>query len=150
MLVRALVGDVAVLEEAERRRILEVRADGVAFRHELARRALLRSVPRTRQVGLHQNVLGLLLEQEQPDLSRVVHHAVAAGDVDTVLRCGQEAARQAARAGSHRQALAHYEQVVKHLAPLPPEVQARVLVDYSWELYVAQRWGDAMRPGAAR
>jgi DNA-binding CsgD family transcriptional regulator/tetratricopeptide (TPR) repeat protein len=143
----ALVGDVAVLEEAEQRRILEVRADGVSFRHELARRALLRSIPRTRQVALHENVLKLLLEEEHPDLSRVMHHAVAAGDVTTVLSSGREAARQAARAGSHRQSLAHYEQVVKHLPALAPEVQASVLIDYSWELYVAQRWGDAVQAG---
>jgi ATP/maltotriose-dependent transcriptional regulator MalT len=147
LLLRALVGDIAVLEEAERRRIVEVRPAGVAFRHELSRRALLRSVPRSRQVALHRNVLELLLKDERPDLSRVVHHAVAAGDVDTVLSRGQEAARQAARAGSHRQALAHFEQVVMHLAVLPPDLQARVLVDYSWELYVAQRWNDAIKAG---
>ena len=148
LLVWALVGDVGVLEEAERRRILEVRADGVAFRHELARRALLRSVPRTRQVALHENVLGLLLEEDHPDLSRVVHHAVAAGDVDTVLSRGQEAARQAARAGSHRQALG----ALRAGRPAPcrcwhRRTQARVLVDYSWELYVAQRWADSMQAG---
>ena len=143
-MVRALVGDVEVLEVAEQRRVLEVRADGVAFRHELARLALLRSIPRTRQAGLHQNVLDVLLSHDRPDLSRVVHHAVAAGDVDTVLSKGQEAARQAARAGSHRQALAHYEQVVMHLSLLTPPEQARVLVDYSWELYVAQRWNDSV------
>jgi DNA-binding CsgD family transcriptional regulator/tetratricopeptide (TPR) repeat protein len=143
-MVRALVGDVEALEVAEQRRVLEVRADGVAFRHELARLALLRSIPRTRQAGLNQNVLELLLAQDRPDLSRVVHHAVAAGDVDTVLSKGQEAARQAARAGSHRQALAHYEQVVAHLSLLAPPQQARVLVDYSWELYVAQRWNDSV------
>ena len=143
-MVRALVGDVEVLEVAEQRRVLEVRADGVAFRHELARLALLRSIPRTRQAGLHQNVLDVLLSHDRPDLSRVVHHAVAAGDVDTVLSKGQEAARQAARAGSHRQALAHYEQVAMHLSLLTPPEQARVLVDYSWELYVAQRWNDSV------
>lgn len=148
LLVWALVGDdVGVLEEAERRRILEVRADGVAFRHELARRALLSSIPRTRQVALHENVLRFLLKEQHPDLSRVVHHAVAAGDVATVLSSGREAARQAARAGSHRQSLAHYEQVVEHLAALAPEIQASVLVDYSWELYVAQRWSDAVQVG---
>ena len=143
-MVRALVGDVEVLEVAEQRRVLEVRADGVAFRHELARLALLRSIPRTRQAGLHQRVLQVLLSHARPDLSRVVHHAVAAGDVDTVLSKGQEAARQAARAGSHRQALAHYEHVVMHLSLLTPPEQARVLVDYGWELYVAQRWNDSV------
>ena len=117
MLARALVGDVGVLEEAERRQILEVR--------RRRRRPSVTSWPAGRccaasrgpgRSALHQNVLAQLLEEERPDLSRVVHHAVAAGDVDTVLSRGQEAARQAARAGSHRQALAHYEQVVPHLA----------------------------------
>jgi ATP/maltotriose-dependent transcriptional regulator MalT len=144
---RTLIGDVGVLEEAERRRILDVQNDGVAFRHELARRALLRSIPLTRQVALHENVLLLLLKEDNPDLSRVMHHAVAAGDVNIVLSSGQEAARKAARAGSHRQALAHWEQVVQHLDALAPEAQARVLVDYSWELYVAQRWDDAVQAG---
>jgi ATP/maltotriose-dependent transcriptional regulator MalT len=143
-LLWALLGDVGVLEEAERRRILEVRADGVLFRHELARRALLRSIPRTRQVALHENVLQFLLKEETTDLSRVVHHAVAAGDVETLLSYGREAAKQAERAGSHRQSLAHYEQVVKHASALAPELRTRVLVDYSWELYVAQRWNDAV------
>jgi ATP/maltotriose-dependent transcriptional regulator MalT len=155
LLVSALVGDVAVLEEAERRRILDVRADGVAFRHELARRALLRSIPRTRQAALHENVLKFLLKEQHPDLSRVVHHAVAAGDVATVLSSGREAARQAARAGSHRQALAHYEQVVRHLPALAPDVQASVLVDYSWELYglralsLCERLGDRVAQAGA-
>jgi ATP/maltotriose-dependent transcriptional regulator MalT len=146
-LVFALFGDAGVLEQAERRGIIEVRAEGIAFRHELARRALLRSVPRTRAAALHQRVLHLLLEQDRPDLSRLVHHAVAAGDVQAVLRFGPDAARQAANAGSHRQALAHYEQVATYLDQLPPETRGRLLVDYSWELYVAQRWVDAVTAG---
>ena len=31
-----------------------------------------------------------------------------------------------------------------HLTTMPPRDQARVLVDYAWELYVAQRWDDAV------
>ena len=79
-----------------------------------------------------------------------MHHAVAAGDDRhrPQPRAGGGPAGRAA--GSHRQALAHYEQVVPHLALLPPEDQARVLVDYAWELYVAQRWNDSVRPAAGR
>ena len=65
-----------------------------------------------------------------------MHHAVAAGDVDTVLSRGQEAARQAAQAGSHRQALAHYEQVVPHLALLSIAVCAT-----AWRDRIVP-WGD--------
>ena len=44
-LARRLVGDIGELGEAERHGILEVRARAVAFRHELARRAVEDSLP---------------------------------------------------------------------------------------------------------
>ena len=34
-----------------------------------------------------------------------------------------------------------------YLDQLPPETRGRLLVDYSWELYVAQRWVDAVGAG---
>ena len=48
------------------------------------------------------------------DRGRLLHHAAQAGDVETLLAEGPAAAREAARAGSHRQALAHFEAVVPH------------------------------------
>ena len=44
-LARAVLGELTGLAEAERRGILEVRADAVSFRHELARHAVMQSVP---------------------------------------------------------------------------------------------------------
>ena len=45
-LAESLLGDdLGSLDEAEERGVVEVRADGIAFRHELARRAVQRSVP---------------------------------------------------------------------------------------------------------
>ena len=143
-LMNALVPSVEILAEAERRRLIEVRVDGVAFRHELARRAIVRSVPSTRRAILHRPVLRHLLAGTRPDLSRVMHHAVSAGAISVILSHGPEAARQASHAGSHRQALAHYEQVAPHLQQLNPRDRARLLVDYAWELYAAQRWLDAV------
>jgi hypothetical protein len=143
-LMNALVPNVEILAEAERRRLIRIQVDGVAFRHELARRAIVRSVPRTRRATLHRPVLHHLLARASPDLSRVMHHAVSAGAIPVILSHGPEAARQASRAGSHRQALAHYEQVTPHLEQLNPRDRARFLVDYAWELYAAQRWLDAV------
>ena len=143
-LMHALVPSIESLAEAERRRLIDVRVDGVAFRHELARRAIVRSVPSTRRAALHRPVLRHLLAGATPDLSRVMHHAVSAGAIPVILSHGPEAARQASRAGSHRQALAHYEQLAPHLQLLDPPDRARVLVDYAWELYAAQRWMDAV------
>jgi tetratricopeptide (TPR) repeat protein len=143
-LVSALLDGFGRLAEAEQRGILEMRADGLAFRHELARQALERTLPAGRRIELNRAVRGALLARDDVDLSRVVHHAVAAGDVDTILAHGPAAAREAAQAGSHRQALAHYEHVVAHLDGLPDHAKARVLVDYAWQLYAAQRWSEAV------
>ena len=44
-----LIGDVAPIADAERAGVLEVGTDAVAFRHELARRAVAASLPVSRQ-----------------------------------------------------------------------------------------------------
>jgi DNA-binding CsgD family transcriptional regulator/tetratricopeptide (TPR) repeat protein len=129
--------------------VIEDRPDGLGFRHELARRAIESSLPVTRVRLLNQAVVAALRMQERPERARLMHHAVAAGDVDTVLAVGPQAAREAARAGAHRQALAHLEAVVPYAARLAPAEQAAVLDDYGWELYSAARFRDAVRAGSA-
>ena len=49
-----------------------------------------------------------------PDLARLVHHAAAADDGATVCRYAPLAGREAAAAGSHRQALAHFSAALRH------------------------------------
>ena len=76
-----LGGSLDVLDEAERAGVIRISADGLAFRHELARRALAARLPRIRLGLLNQAVVRALLAAPVPDLDRVVHHAVEAGDV---------------------------------------------------------------------
>jgi DNA-binding CsgD family transcriptional regulator/tetratricopeptide (TPR) repeat protein len=139
--------DADVLAEAELAGLVEVRAEGLGFRHELARRAIEDSLPVIRRRTLNQNVVEALRAQPRPERARVVHHAVEAGDVESLLAVGPSAAREAARAGSHRQALAHFESVVPYLDRLAPRDQADVLDDYGWELYNAHRFREAVDAG---
>ena len=67
----------------------------------------------------------------------------------TLLAEGPAAAREAARAGSHRQALAHYEAVIEHAALLDERARADVFHAYGWELYNAARFVDAVQAGRA-
>ena len=83
-------------------------------------------------------------ERGRPDRGRLLHHAAEAGDVDTLLAEGPAAAREAARAGSHRQALAHFEAIVPHAARLEPRECAALLDDYGWELYNAHQFRAAV------
>ncbi len=144
-LAETLLGDgLDALAEAEERGILEVRTDGLAFRHELARRVVEHALPRLRRRGLHRAVLAALLAQPAPDLARLVHHATQGDDADTVARIAPRAAREAAAAGSHRQALAHFAAALRHADRLDDAERARVVDDHAWELHNAHRFAEAV------
>jgi DNA-binding CsgD family transcriptional regulator/tetratricopeptide (TPR) repeat protein len=136
------------LADAEAVGLLEVRGTAVAFRHELARRAVGDSLPTLRRREANAAVVRALSAARPLDRARVVHHAVAAGDGETIVRYAPEAAREAAKAGSHRQALTLLEAVQPYLDRLEAIDRARLLDDYAWELYNAHRFEAAV--GAAR
>ena len=138
------LGALEPLAEAEMAGLIELREDGLGFRHELARRAIEQSLPEIRRRLLNQRVVAALRERGRPDRGRLLHHAAESGDVDTLLAEGPAAAREAARAGSHRQALAHFEAVVPHAARLDARACAALLDDYGWELYNAHQFRAAV------
>ena len=142
-----LDGDLDPLVDAELAGLVVARPEGIAFRHELARRAVEEGLPAIRRQILNQAVVAALRESPEPELARLVHHAVEAGDVATLIAAGPDAAREASRAGSHRQALAHYESLMPHVARLPPAERAAVLDDCGWELYNAHRFREAVEAG---
>ena len=137
------------LAEAQAAGVLEDRADRVAFRHELARRAIEHSLPSIRRRQLNASVVAALRAQARPERARLMHHAVEAHDVETIVAVGPAAAREAAQAGSHRQALAHSESVLPHLDRLGERERAGVLDAYGWELYNAHRFREAVEASRA-
>ena len=87
-LLRTLVDDLAPVAEAEAERagVVEVRGDVVAFRHELARRAVVESLPASTRLERNADVLRALLTRSDCDPFRVLHHAV-----DRRRRCRHQA-----------------------------------------------------------
>jgi DNA-binding CsgD family transcriptional regulator/energy-coupling factor transporter ATP-binding protein EcfA2 len=135
-LVDALVaGGLAALVAAEERGLLTVSPASVGFRHELTRRAVADSVAVARRVALHRRVLQALVGRGDADLSRIVHHAAQAGDSDAIVRHGPAAARDAAAAGAHREAVAHYRLVLGHRERFAPAELAELLEGYAVECY---------------
>ncbi|HZN77559.1 MAG TPA: AAA family ATPase [Micromonosporaceae bacterium] len=135
------------LAEAEEHGIVEARLDGVAFRHELARRAVEYALPAIRRRHLNHAVVVALHGGARVELARLVHHAVGADDAATVAVYAPLAGRQAARAGSHRQALAHFETALRYADALAADERAALVDDYAWELHIAHRFGDAVAAG---
>ena len=133
-LVRTLLDDLAPVAEAERAGVVEVRGDVVAFRHELARRAVVESLPASIRLDLNADVLRALRIGADSDPFRVLHYAVEAGDDDAVVTHGPTAAREATRLGAHRQAAACYAQVLARGNRLPLAERAALGERYAWAL----------------
>ena len=152
-LVDALVpgtvpGRVTALAAAEQAGLLTVSARGISFEHELTRRAIAGSVPSARLMALNQRVLAVLVDRDGRDAAQIVHHAAQAGDVDAIVRYGPPAARDAARAGAHREAVAHFGLVLEHADRFTPDERAGLLEQYAIECYTigaAERAAGAQR-----
>ncbi len=89
--------------------LVQVRGDALAFRHDLARRAVQDSISPARRRELDRRVLTTLERFGSDDPARLAHHARRAGDWEAIRRLAPPAARSAAAAGGHRQALEHWE-----------------------------------------
>ncbi|MEU4558107.1 AAA family ATPase [Actinoplanes sp. NPDC023936] len=144
-LVEAVVpGGLAVLAPAEQRGVLTVTPARVAFRHELMRRAVAAGLTASRRIAANRQVLAALLDHGGADLSRIVHHAAEAGDAGLIVRFAPAAAREAARAGSHREAAAHYRMVLEHRSAFGPDERAGLLEAYAEESYMLGLDGPAV------
>jgi predicted ATPase len=143
-LLDALAPDAADgLDECLAAGTLTATADGIGFRHELARRAVEESLPPHRRRDLHRRALGALAARPA-DLARLAHHADAAGDTAAVLRYAPAAAEQASAAGAHREAAEQYARALRSAAALPPGDRAALLEAGSFEYYLTDRMDDAI------
>ena len=133
-MLRAMLGDLAPLADAERAGILVVREGAVAFRNELARLAVAESLPASIRLDLNARVLEVLLANDGGDPFRVLHHAVEAADDSVVVEYGVKAGREAAHLGAHRQAASCFAQVLARGALVPPARRAAVGEAYAWAL----------------
>ena len=86
------------LEECLEVGVLQTAGNEVAFRHELARRAVEEAIDPLRRAALHARALAVL-RPTTSDSALLAHHAEAAGDAMAVLEHAQDAARKAAALG---------------------------------------------------
>ncbi|HEU4320004.1 MAG TPA: AAA family ATPase [Acidimicrobiia bacterium] len=114
------------------------------FRHELARSAVEYSMPPARRLSMHRRMLGLLAEDQGPDLARLAHHAVQANDVELILEYAPLAAEQAAKQGAHRQAIAFYEAVIDREELQEPGVVADLRVALATEHLIVDQTDVAL------
>jgi tetratricopeptide (TPR) repeat protein len=138
--------DVARLDECLASGMLTDAVGGVAFRHELARIAVEKSLSPSRRLALHRTALAALARPPNgvPDLERLAHHAEAAEDGAAVLRYAPAAAERATDLGAHREAAAQYGRALRFADGLPPRERAELLKLRSQECYLTDQAPEAI------
>jgi DNA-binding CsgD family transcriptional regulator len=135
------------LDECVTRGILVRHGHDFSFRHELARRAVLESIPPGRRRELHLLVLAALSGEDtgiNHDPSRLAHHAAGSGDADAILKYSLLAGSRAAELGAHRESARHYEIALTHSAGMEPTARADLAYRLSYQCYLVDRIADAI------
>jgi DNA-binding CsgD family transcriptional regulator len=117
---------------------------GLVFRHELARLALESTIPAGGEARLHARLLDAIEHIEPRDPAVLTHHAVAAADASRAVRYAQDAAQEAADAGSHTEAAAFLQVALAHLNGGAPGVRARLLTQLAYQQYMTSRLTSAI------
>jgi DNA-binding CsgD family transcriptional regulator len=137
------------IDDCVQRGVLVADADAgtLAFRHELARRALADALPAAHRQARHAQVLAALTRWVAApqqggggaavSLSRLAHHAAAAGDASRLLDLAPRAAAEAAQLGAHRQAALQLGAALRHADAAPSALRAQLFESWSYEAGLA-------------
>lgn len=166
-LIRAVLNaSDAAIEECSQSGMARNPDESLSFRHELSRRAVEDSMTPTQARSIHAQILQALTAHERSDVaeSRLVHHAIRAGDTAAVLEFAPRAAEKSAGVGAHREATAYYRAALNHEDRMPEADRACFLDALAYECFLTGEidkavdartralaiWrslGDAMRAG---
>ena len=137
--------EIDALERCLARGILQRGADdAIAYRHEMARLAVLERLGSVQRQVLHARIVTLLESRVDGDvpLARLVHHAAAAGDAARVLHLAPRAAIEASRLGAHHEAAQQLGLALRYVRQASVEQAAQLYQDWAIETAFALRVDD--------
>ncbi|KRE33538.1 LuxR family transcriptional regulator [Mycobacterium sp. Soil538] len=144
---RLLVGlgvTLPALRALDQAKLIRRDARGVAFRHDLCRRAIASVIPPGAEPGLHRKFIEVLDDAVSRDPAVLTHHALGAGDTALVATAAAEAGRAAARAGAHTQACEFFQIALRHGGLHGDATEAELLEMLAAEYYLTDRLADAI------
>lgn len=136
--------DLPTLRRLQDTALLTRTAEGLVFRHELARQAIESTIPPGGGPRLHARLLDALETLEPADPAVLTHHAVAARDSSRATAYACQAAEDASAAGSHSEAAAFFEIALEHLESRDPVERARLLLRLAYQQYMTSRLSEAI------
>jgi AAA ATPase domain len=124
-------GDTAAVDECVARGMLQVDADLLRFRHDLAQQAIRDSTRRPELVVLHGRALAALRARGEVDPGPAARHAVEAEDAAAVLELAPAAGDRAAALGAHREAAVFYGAALRVMPDGSDRTRAELLESYA-------------------
>jgi DNA-binding CsgD family transcriptional regulator/tetratricopeptide (TPR) repeat protein len=127
--LRLIAGDAehAGVEECLASGMLNAREGALAFRHELARRAINEAMSPLHRRELHAAALDLLRNRSDARAAEIAHHAEQAGAFAELTLYAIRAAEEAGRLGAYREAVAHLTRAIEHGGGLSDGERAQLL-----------------------
>jgi ATP/maltotriose-dependent transcriptional regulator MalT len=121
LLAEVVRAEMEAVNESLDKGMLLAQGETLLFRHELARQAILDSIPPHQRTFLHQAVLDALKASPtgQKEIARLSHHAEAAGDRQAILTYARAAGKEAVALGMHRAAAAQFALALRYADELP-------------------------------
>lgn len=101
-------------EECLRGGMLKAKDGALAFRHELARRAIHDAMAPLHRRNLHAAALKQLQSRPQTRAAECAHHAQHAGALQELVQYSIRAAGEAAALGAYRENIAHIARALEH------------------------------------
>ena len=122
------------VDECDRRGLLDVSEQRVAFRHDLIRRTIESALTPRDRTAMAAAALDALSEETHPSL--LIDLASEVGDVDRLVELAPRSARYAAAAGGHIQAVDDFRAIGPHLDRLDPDELGPILEEWAAEEYL--------------
>ncbi len=116
---------------------------GLAYRHELARQAVLSTIPTAGEPHLHALLLDALESSGHGEPALLTHHAVGAIDKERAFTHARTAAEEAARSAAHGEAVAFFDFSLRAPRRDDPAARAQLLLQLAFEQYLTSHLAEA-------
>jgi DNA-binding CsgD family transcriptional regulator len=137
--------DHAGVEECLASGMLNARGETLAFRHELARRAINEAMSPLRRRELHATALALLRTRDTARAAELAHHAKQAGAEAELVGFAIRAAEEAGALGAYREAVAHIGRALDHGQGLSEADRAQLLERKAFAAHFCGAFGASIR-----
>lgn len=146
-LIKTLVKDINVIDEAIESGILRNDFDALHFSHELFKTAIEGSLSPSKRFEKNSAVLNSLLKKKNKDpfLSRIIHHAVITSNKDVITKYAPLAAKQASKASAHERAAELYLTAIQFSDQLTPKELLDLLEERAHECYLTARIDEGIQ-----